>query len=59
MKTKKVFSLFLAMDLCRMGNKIIGLELNKQQNKQVYVFEYTEKFEKDFTKIKEEYNKKS
>lgn len=51
MKSKKVFSLFLAMDLCSLGHKIVRLELNKEQRKQVYVFEVNETFEEDFRKI--------
>ena len=40
-----------------MGNKIIGLELNKQQNKQVYVFEWSEKLEQDFGIIRKIHQK--
>lgn len=59
MKTKKVFSLFLAMKLCKRGHKIVGLELNKIQNKQVYVFEVDDTLEVDFGKLIKEHNEKS
>ena len=48
MKTKKVFSVFLAKDLCELGHKIIKLEYLKNENKQVFVFEVSGEFEKDF-----------
>lgn len=57
-KTKKVYSLFLAKDLCRLGHKIVGLELNKYQNKQIYIFECNDKFEDDFGRLSIAFNKK-
>lgn len=57
MKTKKIFSLFLAMDLCKLGHKIVGLELNKEQRKQVYVFEWSNQLEEDFGKVRKNHMK--
>lgn len=55
MKTKKVFSLGLAKSLLALGYVIVGIEYNKFQNKQVYVFKVEGDFEKDFSKVKEEF----
>lgn len=51
MLKKKVFSLGLAKDLLSLGYVIVGLEYNRQQDKQVYVFKVDGKFEEDFGKI--------
>lgn len=59
MKTKKVFSLFLAMDLCELGHKIVALELNKSQNKQIYVFEFNDSFDKDFNELSKKHKLKT
>lgn len=56
MKTKKVFSLGLAKALLMLGYVIVGLEYNRQQNKQVYVFKVEGDFEKDFSRIKSVFN---
>lgn len=50
-KTKKVFSLGLAKGLLALGYVIVGLEYNKQQGKQVYVFKVEGNFESDFGRI--------
>lgn len=50
-KTKKVFSLGLAKGLLSLGYVIVGLEYNRQQEKQVYIFKVEGDFDKDFTKL--------
>ncbi len=58
MKTKKVFSLFLAKDLCRLGHRIVDIELNKEQHKQIYVFEVDDNFSKDFDRLSKGFKSK-
>lgn len=50
-KTKKIFSLGLAKGLLALGYVIVGLEYNRQQDKQVYIFKVEGEFEKDFSKL--------
>lgn len=58
METKKIFSVFLARDLCRLGHRIIDIEYSKEEKKQVYVFEYSDKFDIDFGDIKSKFKNK-
>lgn len=55
MKVKKIFSLFLAKDLLRLGHKIIGIEYNKPQNKEIYIFEVTDNFMDDFKRLSDRF----
>ena len=53
MKIQKIFSLKKALLLSDMGNKILYSEPNKKYPQyQVFVFKYTDKFQKDCNKLK-------
>lgn len=57
MRTKKVFSLGLAKGLLALGYVIVGLEYNRQQNKQVYVFKVEDEFDEDFATVRRTFEK--
>lgn len=48
MKTKSIFTPYVARRLLKMGNPIVDIKPCKEdRNKTIFVFEVTEKFEKD------------
>lgn len=48
-KTKSIFTPYVARRLLNMGNPIIDIKPCKEnRNKTIFVFEVTEKFKKDF-----------
>lgn len=51
MEIKKVYSLGLTKELIKIGYKVINISYNFKQNKQIYEFENSEEFAKDFDKL--------
>lgn len=52
MKTKKIFSKKLALELRKRGCRIVSTEPNNYKPEfNVYIFEETEKFKKEFSEI--------
>ena len=52
MKTKLIFKFYLARRLCNMGNPIIDIKPDKnREGKTIFIFERTEKFERDLTTL--------
>lgn len=54
---KKIFSLGLARELLKKGHQIKDIKIDYKYKKQIYLFEWCEKLEKDFTEIKKVFNK--
>jgi hypothetical protein len=54
-KTKLIFKPSIARKLCKMGNYICDIKKNRDvENASVFVFENTEKFREDLSKVLEE-----
>lgn len=52
MKTKLIFKFYIARQLLKMGNHLVDIKPDKnREGHTIFVFEVTEKFEKDLTTI--------